>query len=141
MTPTPVALLMVTLTLGAATSTAAPFAAPRQASGPAVAAASDAPLHEQARRARTATDHATVARQFRMRAEALSQELSVIDAELQKTPRGPRSGLRYKWPALDPLPGASLRQRAMELRRAEAESRRAAAHHTQLAVERGFSAE
>lgn len=132
-------LLMATLTLFGLSTSAADAITLRQASRPAVASVQD--LHEQARRARTAAEHASVARQFRLRADALAQDLAAVDAELKEVPREPRNSLRYKWPALGQPGGATLRQRAMDLRRARVEAQRAAAHHTQLAVEHGFSAE
>lgn len=141
MTRTLTTLLMATLALGATSAQASDDNTTRQTSRPVVATTPGTDLNQQARLARTATEHATVARQFRQRADSLSQELDAVDADLKKAAGQPRTGMRYKWPALDPDPSASLRQKAMELRRAHAEAQRAAAHHTQLAVEQGFSAE
>jgi len=109
-----------------------------QVSQPAAVDASADSLAEQARRASTAAEHAAVSQRFRLRAEALSQELTSLDSEIRNSTKGPHSAMRYKWPAMDPSPTARLRARSMDLRRAVAEAQRASAHHAQRAVEEGF---
>lgn len=96
-------------------------------------------LEVKARQAATAAEHAGVAMQYRLRAESIEAELAALDAQIRARPQEPRSGVAAKWPAMNPSPSNALRRRAMDLRQAAAEARRAQARHVELAVERGFA--
>ena len=103
--------------------------------------ADDTRLQQRAVEARSAAEHADVARMFRERAEALTIEAERLEASFRRT-RGVTSPMASKWPALDP--GASTnradRRRALQLREAAAQAARTATRHHALAIERGFGA-
>src|SRR5262245_9313294 len=90
-------------------------------------------LQEMARAADSAGEHAEVAKQYRLRAESLDAEATKHEDEAKKLARS-AGAMIYKWPAM-----ASGHQRAKEkavqTRRAAAESRKLADHHVRLSVE------
>ena len=99
-------------------------------------------LEALARDARTATDHASVAKQYRERSEALHQEATRLEQELRKLPAQARSSMASKWPAMDlgDRKAANLRTEALNARQAAHEASLTATRHHQLAVEKGFAA-
>jgi hypothetical protein len=98
-------------------------------------------LDEVARRARTASDHADVARRYREQSEALMAQAAELDHAARTERPQARSPLAYKWPALD---GGSSQMRERQHRVAQSQqaalaASRAAAYHHALAVEKGLA--
>jgi hypothetical protein len=89
--------------------------------------------------ARTATDHASVAKAYRLRAEAFTEMAEKHEAEVAKKQNGPQIGMASKWPAMSRNSAQREKQKAIDARRAARESEQLAAYHTQLAVEAGFA--
>ncbi len=98
-------------------------------------------LQQRALEARSASEHAAVARQFRQRAEALTAEADRLDAEFQRQRKGASHPIFSKWPALDPGRTAARaeRLRAVNVREAAYQASRSAARHHALAIESGFA--
>jgi hypothetical protein len=92
-------------------------------------------LQAMADAARTAGEHAEVGKQYRLRAEALDAEAAKHEQHAKDLARS-AGAMAYKWPAM-----ANGHQRAkdkaVQTRRAAAESRRIADHHIHMAVEAG----
>lgn len=87
-----------------------------------------------AREARTANEHADVAKRFRMHADALDLEAARHEVQAEKLAKNAPSVV-HKWPAMAPKELTQAKQQAAEARRAARESREQAARHQSLAVE------
>jgi hypothetical protein len=100
-------------------------------------------LVASARSARTAADHADVARQYRERAESLSKDAAKLDQQLQKLATRPQPQMAGKWPAMygnrDSQHASNLRREALAAKQAAHEATVAAERHYQLAIEQGFA--
>jgi hypothetical protein len=91
-------------------------------------------VHLMAKNAATTEEHATVAKQYRLQAEALAAKAVEHEAEVKRLMRsgGP---MVHKWPALAPKGIQREKDLALEARRASRESQRLADHHVRLSVE------
>src|SRR5262245_11261110 len=90
-------------------------------------------LQAMASEAKTEGDHAEVARQYRLRAEALDAEAAQHEQRAKDLDRS-AGAMAYKWPAL--VSGRQrVKEKAVQTRRFAAESRRLADHHIRMAVE------
>ncbi len=100
-------------------------------------------LATQARNASSAADHADVAKQYRLRAESLSQEAAKLDEQLGKLSTRPQPQMAGKWPQMygnrDSSHASNLRSEALAVKKAAHEATLAAERHYQQAVEQGFS--
>jgi hypothetical protein len=101
--------------------------------------ASHEALQVLARDARTAADHADVARQFRQRAERLTVTADQIEARAREH-RQTTSQLDAKWPAsgMSDRHVANLRNEATSARQDAHDARVAATRHYGLAIEQAF---
>jgi hypothetical protein len=95
-------------------------------------------LARLAKDARTAEEHATVAKQYRLRGEWHEKEAVKHEQKVRAMSNSP---IAQKWPAMAPKRAGQERHLAVEARRASQEAFRLAERHTQLAVEAGFRAE
>jgi hypothetical protein len=91
-------------------------------------------VHVMARNATTTEEHAAVAKQYRLQAEALATKAEEHEAEVKRLMRssGP---MAHKWPAMAPKGIQRAKDLALEARRASRESLRLADHHVRLSVE------
>lgn len=96
-------------------------------------------IAKMAENARTATDHASVAKAYRLRAESFTEMAEKYETEVAKKQNGPQIGMAAKWPAMSRNSVQREKQKAIDARRAARESEQLAAYHTQLAVEAGFA--
>jgi flagellar motor protein MotB len=120
------------------TLTMALAAALLMAFSPALTAAEpvdEAKLEAMARDAKSPADHAKVAKQYRLRAEAFEAKANKHEEEARKLQAQPRSPLEMKWPAMARKPWEREAQLAIEARRAAGEAYAAADKHIRLAVE------
>jgi hypothetical protein len=99
---------------------------------------SDEKLMVMAKEAETATEHAAVAKQFRLRAEALEKKAKEHEAQAKNLASSP---MAVKWPGMMPKALQREKQAAIEARRAAQESYQIADRHLRLAVERDLAAE
>lgn len=100
-----------------------------------VSAQESAPrLAALAETARTASEHADVAKRFRMQADALDLEAARHEVQAEKLAKN-APAVVHKWPAMAPKELTQAKQQAAEARRAARESREQAARHQSLAVE------
>lgn len=88
-----------------------------------------------AREAKTPAEHATVAKHYRLRAEAFEAKAQKHEAEAQKLAARPRNPLEVKWPAMARKSWQRESQLAVQARRAAKESYDLADRHIRLAVE------
>lgn len=99
-------------------------------------------LSAQARDARSAADHADVAKQYRLRAESMTHEAAKLDEQLRKLSSRPQPSIAGKWPEMygnrNSRHATNLRSEALAAKRAAHEATLAAERHYQLAVEQGF---
>lgn len=87
-----------------------------------------------AREARTAEQHADVARRYRMQAESLDGKAAEQEKlAAQQAAQAP--GIVHKWPSMAPKALTDTKQKALDYRRAARESREQAERHRALAVE------
>ncbi|MDZ7636690.1 MAG: hypothetical protein U5J83_00280 [Bryobacterales bacterium] len=98
----------------------------------------DAEIAKMAESARSASEHAAVAKAYRLRAEEFAETAERLEAEVAKKQTGPKVGMSSKWPAMSRNSAQREKQQAIAARRAARESQEMAALHTQLAVEAGF---
>lgn len=91
-------------------------------------------LASLAREARTAGEHADVAKRYRMHADTLDMEAAKHEVRAEKLSKNAPS-IVHKWPAMAPRELNQAKQQAAEARRAARESRDLAARHQSLAVE------
>jgi hypothetical protein len=96
-------------------------------------------IAKMAENARSASDHAEVAKAYRLRAEAFTEMAEKYEAEVAKKQNGPQIGMAAKWPSMSRNSAQREKQKAIEARRAARQSEQLAALHTQLAVEAGFA--
>ena len=92
-------------------------------------------LEKLAAKASTPAEHATVAKQYRLRAEALDATAEKHEAEARKLSNGPANPMAAKWPAMAGRSAQTERQLAVQARRAAQECYARADHHLRLAVE------
>lgn len=85
--------------------------------------------------AKTAAQHAAVARQYRLRAEALEAKAVQHEAGARKLKALPRPGMAYKWPAMTARPWEKDEKLARESRQAAQEAYAVADRHLRLSVE------
>lgn len=95
---------------------------------------SAARLAALASEARTASEHADVAKRFRMHADALDLEAAKHEVQAEKLAKT-APAVVHKWPSMAPKELTEAKQQAAEARRAARESREQAARHQSLAVE------
>lgn len=96
-------------------------------------------IAKMAENARTAADHAAVAKAYRLRAESFAEMAEKYEAEVAKKNNGPKIGMESKWPAMSRNASQREKQKAISARRSARECEQLAAYHTQLAVEAGFA--
>lgn len=102
---------------------------------PATSAQTDqAALMALSREARSVTEHADLARRFRLQAEAFDVRAAEKEAQVARTSRN-APGIAHKWPAMVPQALNQAKQQALDARRAAQESRTMADRHLRLAVE------
>lgn len=106
----------------------------------AVAQENPARLAALAREARTASDHADVAKRYRLQAEALDKKAVEHEAKAEQLAKN-APGIAHKWPSMAPQTMKVAKQEAVEARRAARESRELASYHQSLAVEALASAQ
>ena len=123
----------LTLTVRADAQPAVSAEASPEAGGPHDDAAM-ASLATRARASRTPAEHAIIARDYRLRAEALDAQAAAHETRLDAMAVN-RSPMAFKWPALA-APGLNrARQEAAAARRAAGESRVLAERRLRLSVE------
>jgi hypothetical protein len=109
---------------------------------PAVAAdliVEDHELIAMAKSAATPAQHAAVAKQYRLRAEALEANASDHEAAARKAEGRPLPPIAHKWPAMYRNTGVEKeKQLAIQARKAAEEARSLAAYHLSRSVESGF---
>ena len=103
-------------------------------SGPVFAQDNPAQLAALAREARTAGEHADVARRYRLQADALDAKAAQHEARAETLAKN-APGIAHKWPSMAPQNAKLAKQQAVDARRAARESRELASHHQSLAVE------
>jgi len=86
------------------------------------------------REARTAGEHADVAKRFRMQADTLDLEAARHEVQAEQLAKH-APAIVHKWPSMAPKELTRAKQQAVEARRAARESRDLAAQHQSLAVE------
>lgn len=87
-----------------------------------------------AREARTAGEHADVARRYRLQADTLDARAAEHEARAETLARN-APGIAHKWPSMAPQNVKLAKQQAVDARRAARESRELASRHQTLAVE------
>lgn len=92
------------------------------------------PVHVRAARADTAAEHAAVARDYRLQAEAFAAKAAAHEKEAAQLTRA-SGAMIHKWPAMASRQLQNEKAKALEARRAELESRALADRHIRLAVE------
>ena len=95
-----------------------------------------AKLHNAATNAVTASDHAKVAKMYRLQGEALLAKAAAHEDQAKELEAQPKSPLAHKWPAMAPQKARKERELAMQAQRAARESLELATKHVQLAVEK-----
>jgi hypothetical protein len=98
-------------------------------------------LEVMAKEAKSAADHARVAKQYRLRAEAFELKAIEYDAIAGKEAKRTPLGAEVKWPAMGRNTGKQARDKAVQARRAAAENYELAARHAALSVEKRELAE
>lgn len=101
---------------------------------PALAQSEQARMTALAREARTVSEHADMARRFRLQAEAFDARAVAHEAEAAPLSRNAPS-ITNKWPAMVPQALTQAKQQAADARRAAEENRAIADRHLRLAVE------
>lgn len=106
---------------------------------PALAASPDpmlepAKLADVSRDARTASEHAAVAKQFRLRAEAFEVQAAKHEESARRRAES-ATAVIGKWPAMAPRVLQEDKQKAVEARRAAMENHELAEKHRQLSLE------
>jgi hypothetical protein len=91
-------------------------------------------LETMAKAAKTSTEHATVAKHYRLRAEAFEAKARQHETEARKL-SGPRIGIDAKWPAMARKTAQREKQLAMEARRAAQENYALADKHIRMVIE------
>lgn len=91
-------------------------------------------LEKMAKEAVSPSQHATVAKQYRLRAESLEQKAAEHDATANKL-RTVHNPLAHKWPAIGNQAVEREKKLAMQARRAAQECSALADRHIRLAVE------
>lgn len=95
---------------------------------------STAQLAALAREARTPSDHATVAKGYRLQAESLEAKAAEHEARVERLSKH-QPPVIHKWPAMGSGDLAKAKRQALDARRAARESRQLADHHLRLSVE------
>ncbi|MGE0449002.1 MAG: hypothetical protein AB7Q29_05395 [Vicinamibacterales bacterium] len=103
-------------------------------SGVAMAQDTPAQLAALARDARTAAQHADVAKRFRLQADALDAQAAEHEARAARLSRS-APAIAHKWPSMAPTALKKAKQEAIDTRRAARESRELAETHRALAIE------
>lgn len=88
--------------------------------------------------AATASEHAVVARAFRLRAEELNQAAEEFEVKAAEMQGQPKIGMSSKWPSMSRDSLQRNKRKAVETRRMAREASDLSRHHAQLAVEKGF---
>lgn len=87
-----------------------------------------------ARDARTPSDHARVAKAYRLQAESFDATAAEHESHVERLTRR-QPAFAHKWPALMSGDIAKAKRQAMDARRAARENRQLADRHVRLAVE------
>ena len=95
---------------------------------------SPAQIAALAREARTADQHADVARRYRLQAESLDAK-GAEQEKLAAQQAAQAPGIVHKWPSMAPKALTDTKQKAVDYRRAARESRELAERHRTLAIE------
>lgn len=95
---------------------------------------SPAQIAALARQARTADQHADVARRYRLQAESLDAK-GAEQEKLAAHQAAQAPGIVHKWPSMAPKALSDTKQKAVDYRRAARESRELAERHRALASE------
>lgn len=95
----------------------------------------DDTLTQRSREATSAREHATLAREYRQRAEALERTARSHEADAARLSARPRFPHEGKFPAHIRNTGERQHQLAIQSRRAAQEAYERADHHVRLAVE------
>jgi hypothetical protein len=98
-------------------------------------------LEVMAKEAKTSADHARVAKQYRLRAEAFELKAIGHEAAAAREAKRTPSAAEVKWPALTRNNAKQAREKAVQARRAAAECYELAAQHIALSVEKRELAE
>lgn len=94
----------------------------------------EAELAELARSATSSTEHARVAKGYRLQADALDARALEFETKVARSSRN-APPMAHKWPAIAQPDVVKAREQAMDARRAARESRQLADHHIRLSVE------
>lgn len=92
-------------------------------------------LEALAKSADTAAEHAYVAKQYRLRSEALEAKAVEHEKKAAGLKAAPRSPMAHKWPAMSAKPWEKEQKLAMQSRRASQEALILANRHIRLSVE------
>lgn len=92
-------------------------------------------LARRSQEATTAREHAGIAREYRLRAEALDKQAKAYEAEAARKSARPRFPVEGKMVAHIRNTGERERQLAVQTRRAAEQALERADHHVRLAVE------
>lgn len=92
-------------------------------------------LETLAKSADTQAEHAYVAKQYRLRSEALETKAIEHEKKAAELKAAPRSPMAYKWPAMANKPWEKEQKLAMQARRASQEALALANRHIRLSVE------
>lgn len=87
-----------------------------------------------AREARTPSDHAHVAKAYRLQAESLESRAAEHEAHVARLTKN-QPAIVHKWPAMAAGEIGKAKRQALDARRAAYESRQLADHHLRLSVE------
>jgi len=82
----------------------------------------------------TKAEHQAEAKRFATRAEEFSAKAKKHEANAERLAKQGPNAMQHKWPGLAQGPANLERERAMQARRAEAESREKMAFHQELAT-------
>ena len=92
-------------------------------------------LQAMAVSARTASEHATVAKHYRVAAESFEAQAAKHEAEANRLKTQPKLGLASKWPSMVPKTEEKERTLAMQARRAAQENLELADRHYRLSID------
>lgn len=98
-------------------------------------------VHKMAKEATSASEHATVARHYRLHSEAQDRKAIAYEQEAIKLEkeRGQLPAMAHKWPSMVKKAGEKERHLAMQSKRAAKELMALADKHMKLAIESGFA--
>ena len=94
-------------------------------------------IAQLAKDAKTSSDHAEVAKEYRAHAASLEQKAVQYEQEARVQDAGPSRAMEQKWPAMIVNARERKAQLAVQARRAAQESHRLAEHHQKLSQQSG----